>query len=455
MSKNSTTNKKLKPVDTLIHAGWVIPVDSKNSVLEQHSIAIDGGKIKEILGTTSARNKYTSEDTRELSGHAIIPGLVNAHAHSAMALMRGVADDLPLMEWLEKHIWPAEGQCVNEQFVTDGTQLAIAEMLKSGTTTFADMYFFPNIVAKEAREAGMRACVGLIALDFPTIWAQNADEYISKGVALHDEYKNDPLISTMFAPHAPYTVSDDPMQKIISLAAELDIPMQMHIHETAGEVAMAEEQTGKRPLTRLHDMGMLCPDLMAVHMTQLNDEEIKTLKQTKTHVVHCPESNMKLASGICPTDKLIKAGINVALGTDGAASNNDLDMLGEMRSAALLAKVSTGDATALDANTVLRMATLNGAKALGIDEVTGSLKKGKAADITAIDLNHISTQPVYCPVSQIVYAASREQVTDVWVNGKALVKDKQLTGFNEQQLLTIAQQWQTKVAATQENHEHE
>ena len=451
------TNKpnKRKAVDTLIHARWVIPVDNKQSILENHSIAVAGGKILAILDTELAREKYCSDDTRELSSHALIPGLVNAHAHSAMSLMRGLADDRPLMEWLENHIWPAEGQCVNEQFVTDGTQLAIAEMLKSGTTTFADMYFFPNIVAQQARRAGMRASVGLIALDFPTVWAQNADEYISKGVALHDEYKNDPLISTMFAPHAPYTVSDAPMQKIISLAAELEIPIQMHVHETAGEVAMAEEQSGKRPLERLYDMGMLCPDFMAVHMTQLSDREIKQLKQSKTHVVHCPESNMKLASGICPTAKLIKAGINVALGTDGAASNNDLDMLGEMRSAALLAKVSTGDATALDANTVLRMATLNGAKALGIDAVTGSLKKGKAADITAIDLNHISTQPVYCPVSQIVYAASREQVSDVWVNGKALLKNKQLTGFNEQHLLQGAQQWQEKIATSQSGTEKE
>ena len=235
---------KLKAVDTLIHARWVIPIDGKQSILEHHSIAINGGKILTILETELARAKYSSEDTRELGTHAVIPGLINAHAHSAMSLMRGVADDLPLMEWLEKHIWPAEGQCINEQFVADGTQLAIAEMLKSGTTTFADMYFFPNIVAREARSAGMRASVGLIALDFPTVWAQNADEYISKGVALHDEYKNDPLISTMFAPHAPYTVSDAPMQKIISLAAELEIPMQMHVHETAGEVTMAEEQSG-------------------------------------------------------------------------------------------------------------------------------------------------------------------------------------------------------------------
>ena len=441
--------KKLKTVDTLIHARWVIPVDHKQSVLEHHSIAITGGKITDILETEKAEKKYTAEHIRILDQHAIIPGLINAHAHSAMSLMRGVADDLPLMTWLEEHIWPAEAQCVNEQFVSDGTQLAIAEMIKSGTTTFADMYFFPNIVAKEARSAGMRASVGLIAIDFPTVWAQNADEYISKGVALHDEYKNDPLISTMFAPHAPYTVSDGPLEKIRSLAAELDIPTQMHVHETAGEVAMAEEQTGKRPLSRLYDMGLLTPEFMAVHMTELNDEEIKILKQTKTHVVHCPESNMKLASGICPTAKLLKSGINVALGTDGAASNNDLDMLGEMRSAALLAKVSSGDATALDAYSVLKMATLNGAKALGLDDVTGSLKKGKAADIAAINLNHLSTQPVYCPVSQIVYAASREQITDVWVNGKALLKDKQLTGFNEQHLLQAAQQWQSKVAAAQ------
>ncbi|PIE36427.1 MAG: N-ethylammeline chlorohydrolase [Gammaproteobacteria bacterium] len=441
--------RKPKTVDSLLHARWVVPVDNDNTVLEQHSVAIADGKIKAILPTAAARQKYCAEDTRELGEHVLIPGLINAHAHSAMTLLRGIADDLPLMEWLEQHIWPAEAQCVNEQFVADGTRLAIAEMLKSGTTTFADMYFFPNIVAREARSAGMRACVGLIAIDFPTVWAKDAAEYISKGVALHDTYKHDALISTMFAPHAPYTVSNDSLQKITSLAAELEIPIQMHIHETAGEVAAAEAQHGERPLARLQALGMLYPELMAVHMTQLTDDEIRQLKHSKVHVIHCPASNMKLASGICPTTRLLEAGVNVALGTDSAASNNDLSMLGEMRSAALLAKVSTGEATALSAHTVLRMATLNGAKALGIDALTGSLKRGKAADITAIDLNRINTQPVHCPVAQIVYAASREQVSDVWVNGQALLREHQLTGFNEQHLLQTAAQWQGRIAASQ------
>lgn len=440
----------MKQVDSIIHARWVIPVDANNSVLEHHAIAVQHGRIVAILPSEQMRKQYEAEDTRELEHHALIPGLVNAHGHLAMSLFRGLADDLPLMTWLQDHIWPAEGQWVKEQFVADGTQLAMAEMIKSGTTTFTDMYFFPNIVAREARSAGMRACIGLIAIDFPTVWAQTPDEYISKGVALHDEYRNDPMISTMFAPHAPYTVSDEPLTRIRTLADELRTPVQMHVHETRFEVDSAVEQSGERPLSRLDTLGFLNPDFMAVHMTELSDEEIALLAETGSHVVHCPESNMKLASGICPVQKLLDAGVNVALGTDGAASNNDLDMLGEMRSAALLGKVGSLDATAVSAESVLRMATINGANALGLGGVTGSLEQGKAADITAIDLNHISTQPVYNPVSQIVYAASREQVSDVWVNGKPLLKKGQLTGFNEQHLLQTAAQWQQQIS-TQES----
>ncbi|HSW53055.1 MAG TPA: TRZ/ATZ family hydrolase [Sulfuricaulis sp.] len=437
----------MQTIDTLINARWVIPVEPDGLTLDHHSIAVHGGKIVEVLPTKDAAKKYHATETVDLKTHAVIPGLVNAHTHAAMSLFRGLADDLPLMDWLNNHIWPAEARWVSPDFVRDGTELAIAEMLKSGTTCFSDMYFFPDVTARVCHDAGMRACIGLIMIDFPSAWAQNADEYLHKGLKLHDELRNSELISTAFAPHAPYTVSDAPFEKIRMYADELDIPIHMHVHETAQEVEAAVKQHGMRPLARLAKLGLLGPRLIAVHMTQLLPEEIKLLAQDNVSVVHCPESNLKLASGFCPVHTLVKAGVNVALGTDGAASNNSLDMLEEMHIAALLAKGASGEATAVPAHTALRMATLNGAKALGIDSRTGSLTAGKAADIAAIDLSVISSQPVYEPVSQIVYATTRNQVSDVWVNGRHLLADYRLTGMDEAKLRDKAVEWSNKIRA--------
>ena len=435
----------MQTIDTLINASWVIPVEPDGLTLDHHSIAVHGGKIVEVLPANDAAKKYRATETVDLKTHAVIPGLVNAHTHAAMSLFRGLADDLPLMDWLNNHIWPAEAKWVSPDFVRDGTELAIAEMLKSGTTCFSDMYFFPDITARVCHDAGMRACIGLIMIDFPSAWAQNADEYLHKGLKLHDELRNSELITTAFAPHAPYTVSDAPFEKIRMYADELDIPVHMHVHETAFEVEASQKQHGMRPLARLARLGLLGPRLIAVHMTQLLPEEIKTLAQDNVSVVHCPESNLKLASGFCPVHALVQAGVNVALGTDGAASNNSLDMLEEMHIAALLAKGASGEATAVPARTALRMATLNGAKALGIESRTGSLTAGKAADIAAIDLSSITSQPVYDPVSQIVYATTRNQVSDVWVNGKRMVTNYHLTGMDETALRDKAIEWHDKI----------
>jgi len=431
--------------DSLIHARWVIPVNSDNDVLENHSVAIKNGKIFDILPTRQAEGTYTSKQIHHLPDHALIPGLINTHMHAGMNLLRGFADDLGLMDWLQNHIWPAEAKWVSAEFVYQGTQLAIAESLRCGVTTLNDMYFFPDEAAKACDEAGIRAMVGLIVIDFPTVWAANADEYLEKGLALHDSLRENSRINTAFAPHAPYTVSDEPLRKIVSYAEELDIPIHMHIHETAFEVQQAVDATNKRPLQRLKELGLLSPRLLAVHMTQLTDEEIQLCVDNGVNVAHCPESNMKLASGFCSTHKLQQAGVNLTLGTDSAASNNGLDMFGEMKSAALLAKVVSADPTALPAYQVLAMATINGAKALDIDHITGSLEKGKAADITAINLSEIETQPLYDPVSQIVYAASRSQVSDVWVDGKQLLKDRTLTTLDERHLKHIANIWHSKL----------
>ncbi|MDH5712240.1 MAG: TRZ/ATZ family hydrolase, partial [Gammaproteobacteria bacterium] len=367
----------MKNIDTLLHARWVIPVEGDKTCLTDHSIAIHDERILDILPSEQAREKYQPHTEINYADHALIPGLINTHTHAAMSLFRGLADDLALMDWLNNHIWPAENKWVTEEFVQLGTELACAEMLRSGTTCFNDMYFFPDITARVTNKAGMRATIGLIALDFPTIWARNADEYIDKGLIVHDEYRNSDLISTAFAPHAPYTISDQPLEKIRVLADELDIPVHMHVHETAFEITEAVKNTGKRPMQRLAELGLISPNLVAVHMTQLEAAEIEQLAAASSSVVHCPESNLKLSSGFCPLKQLTDAGVNVALGTDGAASNNDLDMFGEMRTAALLAKGISGDATAIPAHQALAMATINGARALGISDKTGSLSPGK------------------------------------------------------------------------------
>ena len=435
-------------IDSLIHARWIIPVQPDGVVLEHHSIAVQDGRILDILPQREAHTRYQADKIIERGEHALIPGLVNAHTHAAMSLLRGLADDLPLMDWLNHHIWPAETQWVSDEFVRDGSLLAMAEMLRGGTTCFNDMYFFPEVTARAATEVGMRACIGLIVIDFPSAWAGSADEYLDKGLALHDDLRNHPLLRTAFAPHAPYTVSDAPLERIRVLADELDLPVHMHVHETVAEVEQSQAQFGVRPLERLARLGLLSPSLLAVHMTQLLDAEHAHLASSGAHVLHCPESNLKLASGFCPVHKLLSAGVNVALGTDGAASNNDLDMFGEMRTAALLAKAVANDASALPAAQALRMATLNGARALGVGDETGSLEKGKAADIVAVRLDDIECQPFYNVISQLVYATGRDKVSDVWVAGRQLLKERELLTVDASAVLARAQIWRERIATT-------
>jgi len=436
----------IRHIDTLIHARWVIPVEPEGIAYDNYAVAIHEGRILDLLPAAQAASRYRAAVRLDYPEHAILPGLVNAHTHAAMTLMRGLADDLPLMDWLQNHIWPAEAAWVSVDFVHDGTELAIAEMLRGGTTCFNDMYFFPEVTAHVAAACGMRASVGLIVIDFPSAWASNADEYIAKGLKLHDEYRHHPLIRTAFAPHAPYTVSDGPLERVRVLADQLDIPVHMHVHETAAEVQQGLDQHGMRPLQRLANLGLVSPSLLAVHMTQLTDAEIGQFAAAGGHVLHCPESNMKLASGFCPVHRLLQAGVNVALGTDGAASNNDLDMFVEMRLAALLAKVLAEDASTLPAAKALHMATLSGAKALGLEQEIGSLVPGKSADLIAVHLAGIETEPVYNPISQLVYATGREKVTDVWIAGRHVLKDRRLATLDEHAVLAKARRWRDKIA---------
>ena len=433
-------------VDTLLHARWIIPVEPESVTYDYHSLVLDKGLIVDLLPTVQAKQKYQATQAEDFLDHALLPGLINCHTHAAMTLMRGIADDLPLMEWLQQHIWPLEKQWMNAEFVKDGSDLAIAEMILGGTTCFNDMYFFPEVTAQQAILAGIRIKVGLVVIDFPTAWAQTGAEYIEKCLALHEKLRLSALCTTAFAPHAPYSVSDAAFKEIKTWSEQLQLPIHIHLHETLHEVESAVAHNGITPLQRLQDLGLVNASLIAVHMTQLTDAEIEQLATAGAHIVHCPESNLKLASGFSPVAQCLAAGINVALGTDGAASNNDLDMFGEMRTAALLAKAVSGDATAVSATVALQMATINGAKALGLDEVCGSLSIGKAADVIAIDLSYLETQPLYCPVSQIVYAASRQQVSDVWVAGQRLLKQRQLTTIDKAALLARVAKWQERLA---------
>ena len=432
-------------VDTLISARWIIPVRPAKTALENHAIAISNGDIVDILPQTAACERYTATHTVDLPMHVLTPGLINCHGHAAMALFRGMADDTALQTWLEQHIWPAEQQWVSEAFVRDGTQLAIAEMLRSGTTTFSDMYFFPNIVAKAASDAGIRVQVTFPVFDFPTIWAQDPDDYIRKGLAVRDDFKHSELVDVVFGPHAPYTVNDAALQKIAMLAAELDTNIHIHVHETAGEIADAINRTGQRPLARLQQLGILTPRTQLVHMTTLTDDDIERVTSSGAHVVHCPQSNLKLASGLCPVKKLLDNGVNIALGSDGAASNNSLDMFAELRSAALLAKVVADDASAFNDWQALEAATLGGARAMAIDNKVGSLEVGKQADIIAVDISAIEQQPIYQPISQLVYTACGHQVSHSWIHGQQVLVDRQPVHLELPEVAAKAQSWRDRI----------
>jgi len=440
-----TPETPLSAVDLLIEARWLVPVEPHGTVLENHAVAIANGRIEAILPIAEARARYAPRERIELTEHALIPGLVNAHTHNPMTLMRGLADDLPLMRWLQDHIWPAEAKAISPEFVRDGVELAVAEMLRGGTTCCNENYFFPDVQAATYRRLGFRAMVALPIIEFPSAWAKSRDEYFDKGLAVHDEFRGEPLIGTSLGPHAPYTVADESFERIRMLADQLDIPVHLHLHETAQEVEDAKREHGARPFARMQALGLINDHLIAVHMTQLTDAEIAACAEAGVSVAHCAESNLKLASGFCPVEKLRRAGVNLALGTDGCASNNDLDMFGEMRTAALLAKAVANDASALDAASALRAATLGGAKALGWDERIGSIQVGKQADLCAVRLDDIETQPMYNVISQLVYAAGRHQVSDVWIAGARKLADGVLIDLDPADLRERARRWRDRL----------
>jgi 5-methylthioadenosine/S-adenosylhomocysteine deaminase len=432
--------------ELVIEAAWIIPVEPHGTVLENHAVAIAQGNIVALLPSDEMSQRCSAQRTYRLDSHVLIPGLINFHSHAAMTLMRGLADDLRLMDWLSKHIWPAEAKHASAQFVYDGTLLACAEMLRGGITCFNDMYFFPEMTARAALDAGMRAALGIIVIEFPTAYASDAQDYLSKGLTMRDELKHESSLSFCLAPHAPYTVSDRSFEQILTLSEQLQIPINTHLHETRDEIRESLAKFGVRPLARLEALGMLGPNFIAVHAVHLEPAEIALLAQLGCSVAHCPSSNLKLASGIAPVGKMLSEGINVGLGSDGAASNNRLDIFCEMRFAALLAKTTSENAETLPAHTALRMATLNAAQALGLERKIGSIEAGKSADLCAVNLDSVELSPCYDPASHLVYAAGREHVSDVWVAGRQLVGSGRLLHMDEDGIKRKAREWKSRIA---------
>ncbi len=440
-----TPDNRPEACDLLIEAGFVIPVMPHGVVLEGHAVAVKGGVILALLPVAEARQRFVPARVVSRPEAALLPGLVNAHTHNPMTLLRGIADDLPLMEWLQNHIWPVEAAVIGPEFVADGTTLAIAEMLRGGTTCANENYFFPDVQAAVYKRHGFRARVGLPVIDFPTAWAKTSDEYFDRAGEVHDQWRGDPLVDTAFAPHAPYTVNDANFERVRMLSDQLDVPVHLHTHETAQEISDSLKQYGQRPLARLDRLGLVNDRLIAVHMTQLTDAEIHLCAERGVSVVHCPESNLKLASGFCRACALQRAGVNLAIGTDGCASNNDLDMFSETRTAAQLAKAVANDATALDAATALHAATLGGARALGYGDRIGSIEAGKQADLICVDLGALETQPLHHVVSQLIYATGRHQVSDVWIAGQPRLAQRELVDMDTAALVANARQWRERI----------
>ncbi len=444
-SSQATINADLVNADLVIEARWLAAVNSKNTLLEDYSVIVQGGVLVNLLPTTQARHQYTATSLVCLDEHVLIPGLINGHTHVAMSLMRGIADDLPLMAWLNDHIWPAEQAVISERYVKDASLLGCAEMLSGGITCFNDMYFYPQATAMAVSQAGMRANLGLPVLEFATNYASDADDYLQKGFEAHDSWRGNPLITSSIAPHAPYTVSNQTFEKIVTYAEQLRLGIHTHLHETHDEISQSEALYGVRPIQRLADLGLLGPNLVAAHGVHLLPHEIDVLAEYGCHVVHCPSSNLKLASGIAPVASLLRSGVNVGVGTDGAASNNRLDMFAEMRLAALLAKGVSGDPTALPAHQALEMVTINAARALGLNDKIGSIEVGKQADLVAVKLSDLALSPCYDPISHLVYACGREHVTHTWVAGELRYSHGVYANIEPVELKEIVQTWQPKL----------
>ena len=440
------SERGLIEADILILDGMIVPVTSEPFA---GSMAIIDGRIMEIGSTESLTGRYSAKQTIVAKGSAVLPGFVNAHTHAPMTLFRGIADDRPLMEWLTGTIFPAEAANVDRDFVRLGTRLAAAEMIRSGTTTFADMYYFESDIAEETKKAGLRAVLGETVIDFPAPDNKSWDDALRYVRQFASRWKNDELITPAIAPHAPYTVSEQHLRQVRALATELGIPILIHLAETRDEISQIADKYGKTPVGLLSDIGFLGPDVVGAHAIHLDDEDIRLLRASRTGVVHCPESNMMLASGVARIPDLLGAGVSVGLGTDGpAGSNNNLDMIEEMASAARLQKIHRMDPAVIEAKTVLEMATIGGARALGLSDRIGSLEAGKRADVIIIDLERAGNQPIYSVESAIVYSANGADVATTIVDGKLLMHERRLLTLDEKEIIEKARAIRDEVTAS-------
>jgi 5-methylthioadenosine/S-adenosylhomocysteine deaminase len=441
----ATVASAAERADILITGGTVVTMAGPN--IERGSVVIRGGEIVDVGPSAEVDRKYTAKTVIKAGGHAVTPGFVNAHTHVPMTLFRGIADDRELMDWLTNFIFPAEAKNVDREFVKWGTRLAAAEMIRSGTTTFADMYYFESDIARETKAAGLRAVLGQTLIDFPAPDNKTWDGAMTYMRDYARGWKGDRLITPAAAPHAPFTVSKEHLQQVRALATELGIPILIHVSETKDELRqVAEKQNGMTPGAYLDSIGFLGDDVVAAHGVHLTAEERKTFAAKKVGVAHCPESNQMLASGVAPVVEMIQAGMEVGLGTDGpAGSNNNLDMIEEMASAARLQKVMRNDPKAISAREVLRLATIGGAQVLGLADKVGTLERGKRADVVVIDLQGVRSQPVYSVESAIVYAASGSSVVTTIVDGQVLMRRGELLTLDEKSVIRKAAEYREKI----------
>jgi len=437
----------LQEVDLLVVGGIVLTADQDWNIYDPGAVAVDGGAIVGLGACGEVERAYRGRERIDASGRLVMPGLINAHTHAPMTLFRGIADDLPLETWLHDYIWPAEAKWLSPDFVRLGTQLAAAEMIRSGTVLFCDMYFFEDDIAEVCKEAGLRVVVGGALVDFPNANYKTPEEGIKCAEELLCKWNNDSLVVPSIQPHSPYAASSELMQQGKALADQYDAPYLLHVSETQSEVRESIEKYGRTPVGRLADLGVLGPTTVAIHGVHLTDEDIELLAQYDAGVVHCPESQLKLASGLTPVPKLLEAGVKVGLGTDGAASNNDLDMFGEMATAARVHKMIAGDPTVVNARQALGMATLEAARVLGLEDRLGSLEVGKQGDMLVLDLDAPHLVPMYNVTSHLVYAAHSSDVRTVIIDGRVVMRDRELLTLDESDIFARAREMARQIVA--------
>jgi 5-methylthioadenosine/S-adenosylhomocysteine deaminase len=435
-----------KPVDMIVRGGTIVTMDAGRRVIEDGAVAVRGGRIVAIGKRADIERGYSAREVIDATGRVVMPGLINGHTHVPMTLFRGLADDLDLNEWLTKYIFPAEAKNVSEEFVRAGTRLGLAEMIRGGTTTYCDMYYFEDAVADETARAGLRGVLGETVIDFPVADNKTHEQAMAYTERFVAKWKNDKLITPAIAPHAPYTVSEEHLRDVAAFSKRTNAPIVIHVAETRKEVEDITRDHGASPFDYLARIGFLSDRVIAAHGVHVTDEEIGLIKRFGVGVVHNPQSNMKLASGVAPVPQYLRADVALGLGTDGAASNNDLSMWEEMDTAAKLHKVATFDPKVVTALEAVEMATVRGARALHMEREIGSIEEGKRADLIVVDMDDLNQVPLYNVYSQLVYATKAADVRTVVVEGRVLMRDRKLLTLDEDAIKRDARAWRERIA---------